>query len=345
MSGLRRASKIIAVVWALALVAAIPYAVYSKIHFVRHPRTDENIPESAFCTINPAPNFLFECSFLLFFLIPMTIMIILYLRMGLRIRKTSKFGRNSAVHGESTQSQSKRAILKMLAAVVLAFFICWAPFHAQRLLYVIFYDYGWKFATDDVYAQINEKLFYITGCFYYFSSTVNPILYNVLSVKYRNAFKETLCGRRPENSYVTNGPRGPHVSTASAFDNGQLVHTRSRCSSSASTHRILIAGVEGTGSNSNVSGSKGYRINNGHLAVCANEKFKPFRSTKSPTISTPEMIDRRDLELVELHASKDGGCDMRITAGSTGSTNDDVTSTKILNGTNGGEEVNRGIEN
>ena len=32
---------------------------------------------------------------------------------------------------------------------------------------------------------MNEKLFYITGCFYYFSSTVNPILYNVMSVKYR----------------------------------------------------------------------------------------------------------------------------------------------------------------
>ena len=71
------------------------------------------------------------------------------------------------------------------AAVVLAFFICWAPFHAQRLLYVMYYDYEWKFASDEVYGLINEKLFYITGCFYYFSSTVNPILYNVLSVKYR----------------------------------------------------------------------------------------------------------------------------------------------------------------
>ena len=75
--------------------------------------------------------------------------------------------------------------LVVIAAVVVAFFICWAPFHAQRLLYVIYYEYGWKFVDDDVYAQINEKLFYITGCFYYFSSTVNPILYNVLSVKYR----------------------------------------------------------------------------------------------------------------------------------------------------------------
>ena len=142
----------------------------------------------------------------------MTIMIFLYLRMGLRIRKTTQFGKNTAVHGESKQVQSKRAILKMLgknikyhkstweisfvlklnlffaAAVVLAFFICWAPFHAQRLLYVMYYDYEWKFASDEVYGIINEKLFYITGCFYYFSSTVNPILYNVLSVKYRWVF-------------------------------------------------------------------------------------------------------------------------------------------------------------
>ena len=44
----------------------------------------------------------------------MTIMIFLYLRMGLRIRKTTQFGKNTAVHGESKQVQSKRAILKML---------------------------------------------------------------------------------------------------------------------------------------------------------------------------------------------------------------------------------------
>ncbi len=50
---------------------------------------------------------------------------------------------------------------------------------------VFYYEYEWKFVSDEVYRQINEKLFYITGCFYYFSSTVNPILYNVLSVKYR----------------------------------------------------------------------------------------------------------------------------------------------------------------
>ena len=42
-------------------------------------------------------------------------------------------------------------------------------------------------------------------------------------------------------------------------------------------------------------------------------------------ISIFKLFFFRDLELVELHASKDGGCDMRITANSTGSTGDDVS--------------------
>lgn len=72
-------------------------------------------------------------------------------------------------------------------AVVLAFFLCWAPFHSQRLLYL----YGQDLPH---FAEINAWLYYVTGCLYFFGSTVNPILYNLMSVKYRMAFKETLCG-------------------------------------------------------------------------------------------------------------------------------------------------------
>lgn len=64
------------------------------------------------------------------------------------------------------------------AAVVTMFFLCWAPFHAQRLIYL--------YARDSQYfASLNEWLFMIAGGLYYISSTVNPILYNVMSVKYR----------------------------------------------------------------------------------------------------------------------------------------------------------------
>ncbi len=35
---------------------------------------------------------------------------------------------------------------------------------------------------------------YVSGVCYYLSSTINPILYNLMSVKYRQAFRRTLCG-------------------------------------------------------------------------------------------------------------------------------------------------------
>lgn len=82
-----------------------------------------------------------------------------------------------------------RLIVSFLAAVVLAFFLCWLPFHAQRLAYIYFSD-------SRVYRMINEYLFYISGVLYYFSATVNPILYNLMSLKYRHAFHQTLFGRK-----------------------------------------------------------------------------------------------------------------------------------------------------
>ncbi|XP_071641965.1 neuropeptides capa receptor-like isoform X2 [Temnothorax longispinosus] len=69
------------------------------------------------------------------------------------------------------------------SAVVITFFICWAPFHAQRLMYVY---------QVSAFNDINEWLYPLGGCLYYFSTTVNPILYNVMSAKYRLAFKRTL---------------------------------------------------------------------------------------------------------------------------------------------------------
>lgn len=48
------------------------------------------------------------------------------------------------------------------AAVVLTFFVCWAPFHAQRLLYL--YGQQWQH-----YKTFNEWLFVSGGYLYYIS--------------------------------------------------------------------------------------------------------------------------------------------------------------------------------
>ena len=89
----------------------------------------------------------------------------------------------------------KNRTFLLSAAVVITFFLCWAPFHTQRLGYVYFKE-------SHIFRTINEYLMYISGICYYISSTINPILYNVMSAKYRQAFRKTLCGLSGQNGQI-----------------------------------------------------------------------------------------------------------------------------------------------
>lgn len=70
-------------------------------------------------------------------------------------------------------------------AVVVAFFICWAPHHAQRLFAI----YGNAQDTDDDIDVIYYYLTYVSGILYFVSTCINPFLYNIMSHKFREAFK------------------------------------------------------------------------------------------------------------------------------------------------------------
>lgn len=63
-----------------------------------------------------------------------------------------------------------------------AFFICWAPFHAQRL--VAFY-----YRDEQTFRTIYAITTYLSGVLYYLSTCVNPVLYHLMSNKFREAFK------------------------------------------------------------------------------------------------------------------------------------------------------------
>lgn len=76
--------------------------------------------------------------------------------------------------------------LLVSVAVVVAFFICWAPFHAQRLVAI----YGGGLQAEPPYKlKIYEIITYVSGILYYVSTTVNPVLYHIMSNKFREAFK------------------------------------------------------------------------------------------------------------------------------------------------------------
>lgn len=70
-------------------------------------------------------------------------------------------------------------------AVVVAFFLCWAPFHAQRLMAI----YVQNQTPTAVF--VYTVLTHISGVTYYLSATINPILYSIMSKKFRLAFKHS----------------------------------------------------------------------------------------------------------------------------------------------------------
>lgn len=74
-------------------------------------------------------------------------------------------------------------------AVVVAFFVCWAPFHIQRL-YSIYQQPSKE--TLFWHLKMYELVTYVSGILYYMSATINPILYNIMSIKFREAFKVSI---------------------------------------------------------------------------------------------------------------------------------------------------------
>lgn len=230
MAGLKRAIRIIAGIWIISLLSAAPFAYYRTINYIRYPpETGDEVPESGLCAIIDAPSGLYETSTIAFFVIPMFIIFVLYVQMATEIRSrtkrsvTKELGIRSSAHGNTkNQSKSRRAIIKMLAVVVITFFISWAPFHAQRVVFL--YGRGRLRNLD----QINLFLFKISGFFYYFSCTINPIIYNAMSQRYRLAFRETLCGKRQHRLISTSTPR--QLSRKTTCDETDPMHASSQIS-------------------------------------------------------------------------------------------------------------------
>nr|XP_014087932.1 pyrokinin-1 receptor [Bactrocera oleae]XP_036214518.1 pyrokinin-1 receptor [Bactrocera oleae] len=123
----------------------------------------------------------------------------------------------SAVRGRMNHYGTRR-VIKMLVAVVICFFLCWAPFHAQRLIAV----YGsnvWGGGSENVdgvagggehddaaaddknhHVVIYTVMTYVSGVLYYLSTCINPLLYNLMSNKFRQAFKSILLRKKTNGS-------------------------------------------------------------------------------------------------------------------------------------------------
>ncbi|XP_065334378.1 neuropeptides capa receptor-like [Cloeon dipterum] len=180
LSHLRRAKRILTAIWLTSLVCAVPFCLDFELISVNA------IQPSLHCDATGLilkDYYMGIISSVLFFIIPFAVMVYLYSRIAMVVRSRKSIGESR------TLDASTKSVIRMLAAVVFSFFLCWAPFHFQRLFFA-------HLSEQTIFlAEINHLLYVISGFSFYLSSTLNPILYNVMSAKYRNAFKATLYGR------------------------------------------------------------------------------------------------------------------------------------------------------
>ncbi|XP_058470608.1 growth hormone secretagogue receptor a isoform X1 [Solea solea] len=143
-----------------------------------------------------------------FFFMPVFCLTVLYSLIGRRLwqrhRETSIGSRGAH------RDKSNRQTIKMLVVVVLAFVLCWLPFHVGRYLQFRSLD-----APSPLLSQLSEYCSMVSVVLFYLSAAINPILYNTMSWKYRGAAARLfgLTDSQP--------PRGRTASTAKGdFSNG-----------------------------------------------------------------------------------------------------------------------------
>ncbi|XP_053355114.1 neuromedin-U receptor 1 [Clarias gariepinus] len=191
--------RVVIVLWIVSFLCALPNTSLHGVTTLR-PRFGQSFPESAVCTVVKPPWIywlLVQLTALFFFLVPITSIGVLYLLIALQLQRETRLLQNDALQSgaQSTlQTSRHRQVTKMLFVLVVVFAICWAPFHIDRVM--------WSYIEDwsEQHHRVFEFIHLISGVFFYLSTAANPILYSLMSSRFRELFREVAC-RKPEQKF------------------------------------------------------------------------------------------------------------------------------------------------
>ncbi|XP_055346386.1 neuropeptides capa receptor-like [Paramacrobiotus metropolitanus] len=209
----RRIAKVILAVWLLAMINAAPFAYFKTVNHLY----DQNgliMEETAWCeipfTINAQLRPLFIYSAICFYILPMFLLAVLYVRIGLFLHRNSSTEkcdlaskcdiplsrkatlRVTASRHESTDAaENRKRTVKVLLAIVVNFFVCYGFFHVQRLIFVFVDDW---YSNREV-LDWNTILFPISGFLYHVNPVLDMIFYSCMSRRFQSFYRRLLCCR------------------------------------------------------------------------------------------------------------------------------------------------------
>ncbi|XP_063353798.1 B2 bradykinin receptor-like [Pelmatolapia mariae] len=160
-------------VWVFGLVFALPKSMYSKLEF--NPQS--NLTYCLLDFTSPDQYLMYEVRAIIFrFIIPVIIILFCVVRIFQSLS-------NRLMEGLNPQRTEQKATTLILA-VLLAFLICWVPFHVAKILDVLQYIDILKCHTIlFIFQQVSMY-------FAFFNSVFNPILYIVIGKSFQNRTKE-----------------------------------------------------------------------------------------------------------------------------------------------------------
>ncbi|XP_072303341.1 fMet-Leu-Phe receptor-like [Eucyclogobius newberryi] len=146
-------------VWTLAFLFSTPYFMYRRVYLGKNnlSKCSFDVKESK-SGDNSAKLALYTARFLCGFLLPFLVVLICYVMAGVGIKRTRLSGKSRP--------------LRMLVTLVVAFFLCWAPYHCLLLAKMV----NSKSAVVRIWHPVASGVAYFNSC-------VNPILYYCMGMR------------------------------------------------------------------------------------------------------------------------------------------------------------------
>uniref|UniRef100_H3AE32 Growth hormone secretagogue receptor type 1 n=2 Tax=Latimeria chalumnae TaxID=7897 RepID=H3AE32_LATCH len=182
----RKVKTVIIFLWTFALVSAGPMFFLVGVEYENNTNPDmtKECKHTRYAVNSGLLNTMIWVSTIYFFF-PMLCLTFLYGFIGRKLWKS----RND-IRGPNAANRAKhhKQTVRILAVVVLAFAICWLPFHIGRSLF--------NNITEISLADFSQYFNIVSLMLFYLSASINPVLYNLMSKKYRAAAYKLLLSIR-----------------------------------------------------------------------------------------------------------------------------------------------------
>ncbi|KAJ6668493.1 hypothetical protein lerEdw1_011975 [Lerista edwardsae] len=174
-----RTPKTTTVIFMLILVWVLSFAISLPLRI--HATLETRFSNVSFClpTIYQQHDQIILSQFVLYYLIPVLVIASNYIRLILYLHKSPMM---SVVSSRNTRRASK-----MIFLATLTFSACWLPLYILQLcIYLRLYHHGYFW----------DSFYFVCSLLQYLHPCVNPVLYVLLSKRYRNNKKKLWCCQR-----------------------------------------------------------------------------------------------------------------------------------------------------